>query len=97
MVPGTYTIRGSPSLVGNSITDCAAEGVLITGDAGPWIAHNTFRGNKGSDVAARGGARPALSENQFDKNAIELAAGESMDVVRKRNSFPADLRAGRKR
>jgi len=87
---------GRPSLTGSTITECAAEGVFLTNAARPWIAHNIFRVNKGKDVAAREDSRPILSDNLFDKIAVDLPAGESMDVVRQRNSFPPAPRGGRK-
>ena len=67
-------IRGaaSPVLRANSIHDCASEGVLILGASRAWISHNDFRRNKGAGLAARDGARPALLQNVFEKNVVEV-------------------------
>lgn len=67
-------IRGtaSPVLRANSIHDCANEGVLILGESKPWISHNDIRRNKGAGLAARDGARPALLDNVFEKNSVEV-------------------------
>lgn len=93
-------IRGGgsgPSLLASDIHDCSAEGVLILGSSAPWISHNSFRRNKGAELAARGGARPALLGNTFDKNALELPPELPMDTVRERNVIPDNGKAGRKR
>jgi parallel beta-helix repeat protein len=87
---------GKPSITGSTITDSAAEGIVIVDSARPWIAHNIFRGNKGKDIAVREESRPILSDNSFDKIALDLPAGESMDTVRQRNSFPAAPRPVRR-
>ena len=63
---------GTVSLVGNTIQDCLAEGVLITGTSTPWISHNLIRRNKGAAIAAREGARPVLDANVFEKSKLEL-------------------------
>jgi hypothetical protein len=92
-------IRGtaSPALRASDIHDCSSDGVLISGASTPWISHNTFRRNKGAGLAARGGARPALWGNVFEKNALELPPEMSMDVVRERNVLPETGKAVRKR
>ena len=63
---------GTVSLVGNTIQDCLAEGVLIAGTSTPWISHNLIRRNKGAAIAAREGARPVLDGNAFEKGTLEL-------------------------
>jgi parallel beta-helix repeat protein len=82
-------IRGSanPVLRGNSIHDCAREGVLILGASAAWLSHNTIQRNKGAGLAARAGARPSLVGNLFEKNAVELPPEIPMDAVRERNFF----------
>jgi len=67
-------IRGaaSPVLRANSIHDCTNEGVLILGDSRAWISHNDIRRNKVAGLAAREGARPALLQNVFEKNVVEV-------------------------
>jgi hypothetical protein len=62
----------SPKLLANSIHDCLNEGVLILGGSQAWLSHNDIRRNKGADLAARGGARPSLLGNVFDKNSVEV-------------------------
>src|SRR5262249_49242082 len=69
---------GKPQVTATPTTECAAEGILIPADARPWIAHNIFRANKGKDLVARDESRPILSDNYFDKIAIDLPPGESM-------------------
>jgi serine/threonine protein phosphatase PrpC len=67
-------IRGSGNvtLVANTIEDCLAEGVLITGHcASQWISHNVFRRNKGAAISAHDGA-PVLDGNVFDKATLDL-------------------------
>jgi hypothetical protein len=66
------TGAASPVLRANTIHDCSAEGVLILGGSQAWISHNDFRRNKGAGLAARDGARPALLDNVFEKNAVEV-------------------------
>jgi serine/threonine protein phosphatase PrpC len=92
-------IRNSPvaALRASDIHDSTGEGVLVTGAGAPWISHNAFRRNKGAGLAARGGARPALLGNIFEKNALELPPEMPMDVVRERNVVPDTGKAGRKR
>ncbi len=63
---------GTVALVANTIEDCLAEGVLITGASTPWISHNLIRRNKGAAIAAREGARPVLDANVFEKSKLEL-------------------------
>ena len=80
-------IRGaaSPSLVGNAIHDCLAEGVLISGSSTPWLSHNSILRNKGAGIAARDGARPALAGNVIEGNVLELLPGTDLETVRSKN------------
>lgn len=87
---------GAVTVQASDIHDCAAEGMVISG-AAPWISHNTFRGNKGPGLAARAGARPNLWGNLFDKNALELPAGMSVNEVKLHNQISETGKAGRKR
>lgn len=66
------TGAASPVLRANSVHDCANEGVLILGGSQAWISHNDILRNKGAGLAARDGARPALLDNVFEKNAVEV-------------------------
>lgn len=79
-------IRGvaSPVLEANSIHDCAGEGVLIVGESKPWISHNDIRRNKGFGLVARDGALPALRQNVFEKNAVDVPP-EMMTAVKEQN------------
>ncbi|MGO9258775.1 MAG: protein phosphatase 2C domain-containing protein [Bryobacteraceae bacterium] len=72
---------GAPSLVGNAIHDCLAEGVLVSGEAAPWISHNSFQRNKGAGLVARPGSKPSLVGNVFEKNTVDLPP----DVSNKRD------------
>ena len=84
--------EGSPLLLGNAIHDCAREGVLIQGPSTPWILHNSLQRNKGAEIAAREGARPALIGNVFDRAALELPPEVPAATVKEKNFF---LDAGR--
>ena len=99
-------IRGmaSPVLRANTIHACTAEGILITGPSTAWISHNAIQNNKGAGLAARGGARPSLIGNVFEKNVLELPPEMPLDAVREKNflmdpvrnhTTPARPRAGR--
>lgn len=84
----------SPVLRANSILDCTAEGVLILGGSQAWISHNDIRRNKGAGLAARDGARPALLDNIFEKNAVEVP-DEMKAAVKEQNlllDIPAPVR-----
>jgi len=89
-------IRGSanPTLVGNAVHDCGAEGLLISGASTPWISHNSFQRDK-AGVRARDGAQPALVGNVFEKAALQLLPGADMKTLRERNFFLEERRAGR--
>jgi hypothetical protein len=80
-------IRGtaSPILRANSIHDCASEGVLILGASHAWISHNDIRRNKGAGLAARDGALPALLQNVFEKNVVEMPSPELVTAVKEQN------------
>jgi len=82
-------IRGaaSPELRANSIHDCANEGLLILGPSQAWISHNDIRRNKGADLAARDGARPALLDNVFEKNAAIEVPDDMKTTVKDQNVF----------
>ncbi len=89
-------IRGSvsPALLANSIHDCANEGVLILGQSQAWISHNDIRRNKGAGLAARDGAKPALLDNIFEKNAVDVPP-EALVAVKDQNlllDIPAPAR-----
>jgi parallel beta-helix repeat protein len=80
-------IRGaaSPTLSGNAIYDCIAEGLLIAGPSSPLISHNTFQRIKGPAIAARDGAKPEIVGNTFEKSTLELPPEIPLDVVREHN------------
>ncbi len=81
-------VRGghAVSLSASVVEDCLGEGILITGDAEPWISHSIFRRNKGAGLAARDGAKPVLRDNIFEKNSVELPP-EMMDAAKANNQF----------
>lgn len=85
---------GGSALHASDIHDCSVEGLLIVGAGSPWISHNTFRR---AGLAARGGARPALLGNLFDKSALELPPEMPIEQVRARNVIPDTGKAARKR
>jgi parallel beta-helix repeat protein len=84
---------GSPRLIGNSIHDCAAGGILISGTATPWILHNAVRNNKGVGLEAREAARPAVLGNVFDRNPVRLPVSIPAATVRAQNVFLEARRA----
>jgi len=86
-------IRGSGKSVvkANSIHDCAVAGVLLSGSATPWLAHNIFAHNKKSGLVATEGARPALSGNLFDHNKLELPPEMDQKAIREHNYFMPPL------
>lgn len=88
-------IRGmaSPVLRADSIHDCTAEGILITGPSTPWISHNAIQSNKGAGLAARGGARPSLIGNVFAKNVLDLPPEMPLDAVREKNFLMDPVRS----
>ena len=98
-------VRGaaSPTLVGNAVHDCTAEGILISGSSTPWLSHNSILRNRGAGVAARDGARPTLVGNVIEGNALELGAGADPETLHAKNFFleakpePAHGKAGRGR
>ncbi len=89
-------IRGSasPVLLGNSIHDCPGGGIVISGLTAPWLSHNAIVRNGRAGIAAHDGARPALLDNVFDKNPLDLPPDLSSDTVRQRNVF-LDAKPGR--
>jgi serine/threonine protein phosphatase PrpC len=88
-------IRGaaSPTLRGNAIHDCIAEGLLIAGASSPLVTHNTFQRIKGPSIAARDGATPELVGNVFERSAaqvpwtavLELPPNIAPDAIREHN------------
>jgi parallel beta-helix repeat protein len=84
---------GSPTLIGNSIHDCTGDGISIFGSGTPWVFHNSIRRNKGAGVAAHDLSKPALRDNIFERNTVNLPA-DMMDSVRQQNLI-LDNRAGR--
>jgi len=94
-------IRGaaSPTVRGNAIHDCIAEGLLITGASSPLVTHNTFQRIKGPAIAARDGAKPELVGNVFERNTaqvpwtavLELPPDIPADAVHEHN-FMVDAR-----
>ena len=85
---------GSPHLVGNSIHDCTAEGILIAGDASPWLSLNSLQRNKIAGLAARPGSKPILAGNVFEKNIVDVPPDVSVkrefliDIPRNRPIAP---------
>ncbi len=51
---GHRNSRRRPRLVvGNSVRDCTAQGILITGNAAPWVSHNSVQRCKVAGLVAR--------------------------------------------
>jgi serine/threonine protein phosphatase PrpC len=85
--------RGNVRLLANTIEDCLAEGVSISGTSAPWISHNFIRRNQGAAIAAREGARPVLDGNVFEKGTFDLPP-EILNTIKERNLL-LDIRPGR--
>jgi PPM family protein phosphatase len=78
---------GAVSVIASSVHDCLREGIVISGATTPWISHNRVQRNKVAGLAARDGARPSLSGNLFEKNALELPADMQLTAVRQNNTL----------
>ena len=81
-------------VIGNTVRDSLAEGLLISGPFAPRMSHNIFQRNKGG-VRFRDGAQPVLVGNVFEKSALELLPGSDLKAVREHNFFIEERRAGR--
>ena len=77
----------SPVLVGNTVADCAAEGILISGPSAPWLSHNSLLRNGRAGIAAHDGANPVLLDNVFQNNGLELSESAKMNAAREKNFF----------
>jgi PPM family protein phosphatase len=86
---------GAARILGNSIHDCMAEGVLATGAGSPRIARNVFQRNRGAAIAARGGATPQIEGNVFDRSVFELPAGIAAESLRASNFFQEPVKPAR--
>jgi hypothetical protein len=69
-------------------------GVLISGPSTPWISHNAIARNKKAGLVAAEGARPALTDNVFDHNKLDLPADMDMKPIREHNFFVPPPSAG---
>jgi hypothetical protein len=83
---------GAPVLRANSIHDSAAEGILIEGDALPWLSHNALERNGRDpknprpDLAAAAPSKPVLLGNVFDRReAVSLPPGHDPETLWKYN------------
>jgi serine/threonine protein phosphatase PrpC len=93
--PVAIEIRGGhPALRANSLHDWVQSALLISGDATPWISHNTIlrngRKTKKPAVVAADPARPVLVGNTFDDpavRAVSLPAGVDASTVTRFNFF----------
>jgi serine/threonine protein phosphatase PrpC len=85
---GILVHGGSPVLLGNSVYDCTAGGIVVAGPAKPWILHNSIRRTRGPGLAVRDGAQPAVAENVFERNAPDLEMpAEALRTVKPQNVF----------
>jgi serine/threonine protein phosphatase PrpC len=87
---------GRPTLRASRIADCLERGVWVTGDAAPWISHNTFRATHGPALVVEESARPVLVDNVFEKGAVQIPAA-MMALVKQRNLFLETARQPGKR
>jgi serine/threonine protein phosphatase PrpC len=94
--------RGRPVLRANTIQDSIESAIAISGDASPWISHNTFlhNGRKSGKpaVAAMEPAHPVLAGNTFDDiaaRALSLPPGSDTGATLKFNFFVAGQRGSR--
>ena len=83
---------GAPVLRANSIHDSEAEGILIEGDALPWLSHNALERNGRDprnprpDLAAAAPSKPVLLGNVFDRrDAVSLPPGHDPEALWKYN------------
>jgi len=99
-------IRGSgrPVLRANSIHDSGGTGILISGDATPWLSHNDLvrNGRNGREphpgILVSGSARPVLVGNVFAENGaqgIVIPQGMDSAPILKFNFFPSGEPVGR--
>jgi hypothetical protein len=85
---------GHPALRANSLQESAQNAIAISGEATPWISHNSFvrngRKSKKPAIAASDPAHPALAGNTFDDTAaraVSLPAGSDLSAVSRFNFF----------
>jgi PPM family protein phosphatase len=103
---GVLIQGGAPVLRANSIHDNTAEGVLIEGDALPWLSHNALERNGRDprnprpDLVAAAPAKPVLLGNVFDRlQAVSLPPGHDPEALWKYNYLippPKPVRPARK-
>ena len=89
---------GRPILRANSIRDSIGSGILISGDATPWLSHNDMVRNGRNPrephpgILISGGARPVLVGNVFADNGtqgIVIPQGMNSAPILKFNFFPS--------
>ena len=99
-------IRGSghPVLRANSVHDSGGTGILISGDATPWLSHNdVIRNGRNArephpGILVSGAARPVLVGNVFAENGaqgIVIPQGMDSAPILKFNFFPSGEPVGR--
>jgi len=89
---------GRPILRANSVHDSLGSGILISGDATPWLSHNdVVRNGRNAHephpgILVSGAARPVLVGNTFAENGaqgIVIPQGMDGETILKFNFFPS--------
>jgi len=95
---------GRPIFRANSIHDSLGSGILISGDAAPWLSHNDIVRNGRNPreprpgILVSGAARPVLVGNVFSENGaqgIVIPQGMDSATILKFNFFPSGEPIGR--
>lgn len=74
---GVWIESTSGTLANNTFTNCAREGIFVTGTAKPAITDNLFIQNTASGLVMARNSKGEVLRNKFQKNSIGMAMSDS--------------------
>lgn len=73
---GILSSEGNALIIGNRLIACQQSGVVVTGDAYPFISKNDFVDNGTSGLSMSGSAKGEIRQNQFERTGYGVTLSD---------------------
>ena len=73
---GIFTSEGTALIIGNRLIACQQSGLVVTGDAYPFVSKNEFIDNAATGLAMSGNAKGEIRQNRFERTGYGITLSD---------------------
>ena len=73
---GILTSEGTALIIGNRLIACQQSGLVIMGDAYPFVSKNEFKDNRATGLSMSGSAKGEIRQNRFERTGYGIVLAD---------------------